>query len=146
MLIQYLQGAIQDLHTLISYTQLDIQAIKRADHDEIFARNIQKDALIKEFEIKRSLLDQEVRTLMEKDPRKNMAEVIGQEAVDLFGVMRESLNELKRINSDYARMVFAVSEFFTSLMDRLIPKDLPAYGENRRISTPKQASFLQVQA
>lgn len=146
MLIQYLQGAIQDLHTLISYTQLDIQAIKRADHDEIFTRNIQKDALIKEFEIKRSLLDQEVRTLMEKDPHKNMAEVIGQEAVDLFGVMRESLNELKRINSDYARMVFAVSEFFTSLMDRLIPKDLPAYGENRRISTPKQASFLQVQA
>lgn len=146
MLIQYLHGAIQDLNTLISYTKLDIEAIKRADHDEIFARNVKKDALIKEFEVKKALLDQEVRACMEKEPQKNMAEIIGQEAVDLFGVMRESLNELKKVNSDYARMVFAVSEFFTSLMDKLIPKDLPAYGENKRITTPKHTSFLQIQA
>ena len=146
MLIQYLHGAMQDLNTLISYTKLDIEAIKRADHDEIFARNVKKDVLIKEFEVKKALLDQEVRACMEKEPQKNMAEIIGQEAVDLFGVMRESLNELKKVNSDYARMVFAVSEFFTSLMDKLIPKDLPAYGENKRISAPKQASFLQIQA
>ena len=146
MLVQYLQGAIADLDTLISYTELDIQAIKRADHDEIFERNLKKDALIKEFETKKDLINQEVQTLAKEYPQKTTQELIGQESGALFETMREKLTKLKQINSDYARMVFAVSEFFTSLMNTLIPKDTPAYGENKRVSSTHHTSFLQVQA
>lgn len=146
MLVQYLHGAIDDLNTLISYTELDIQAIKRADHDEIFERNIKKDALIKEFEIKKDLINQEVLALTQEYPQKTTQELIGQESGALFETMREKLTTLKQINSDYARMVFAVSEFFTSLMNTLIPKDTPAYGENKRIRSSQHTSFLQVQA
>lgn len=146
MLVQYLQGAIADLDTLISYTELDIQAIKRADHDEIFERNLKKDALIKEFETKKDLINQEVQTLAKEYPQKTTQELIGQESGALFETMREKLTKLKQINSDYARMVFAVSEFFTSLMNTLIPKDMPAYGENKRVSSTQHTSFLQVQA
>lgn len=146
MLVQYLQGAIADLDTLISYTELDIQAIKRADHDEIFERNLKKDALIKEFETKKDLINQEVQILAKEYPQKTTQELIGQESGVLFETMREKLTKLKQINSDYARMVFAVSEFFTSLMNTLIPKDTPAYGENKRVSSTHHTSFLQVQA
>lgn len=146
MLVQYLQGAIADLDTLISYTELDIQAIKRADHDEIFERNLKKDALIKEFETKKDLINQEVQILAKEYPQKTTQELIGQESGALFETMREKLTKLKQINSDYARMVFAVSEFFTSLMNTLIPKDTPAYGENKRVSSTHHTSFLQVQA
>ena len=146
MLIQYLQGAIQDLQTLISYTKLDIEAIKQVEHNEIFERNIQKDMLIKEFETKKSLIDQEIRVIKEKQPHKDIQEILDQEVIDLFGDMRNILSELKQVNSDYARMVFAVSEFFTSLMDRLIPKDTPAYNENKKVSSTSQANFLQVEA
>ncbi len=146
MLIQYLRGAIKDLQTLISYTKLDIEAIKRAEHDEIFARNAQKDALVKEFETKKDLIDQEIRSIKEKEPQKDIQEIIGEEAIDLFGDMRNTLAELQKINSDYARMVFAVSEFFTSLMDKLIPKDTLAYGENKKVSSSTQSSLLHIEA
>ena len=54
--MQYIQGAINDLRTLIDYTKQDIESIKAARHEEIFERNPKKDALVKEFETKKALI------------------------------------------------------------------------------------------
>ena len=55
--------------------------------------------------------------------------------------MRKTLEELKSINTHYARMVFAVSEFYTSIADRLIPREKADYK-----SRVEQSQLLRIQA
>ncbi|ETD22741.1 MULTISPECIES: flagellar export chaperone FlgN [Helicobacter] len=145
MVMQYLQGAIADLRTLIDYTKQDIESIKLAKHDEIFERNPKKDALIKEFETKKSLISQEMLALKNNNPQKEIKDLIDSRTQELFDEMSQALKELKKLNSSYAQIVFAVSEFFTSLMDKLIPKEAQTYGDKK--STPKSSiNLLQIKA
>lgn len=144
MVIQYLQGAINDLRTLIDYTKQDIESIKSARHDEIFERNAKKDALIKEFETKKSLISQEMLALKSKNPKKDIKDLIDSRTQELFDEMSDTLKELKKLNSSYAQIVFAVSEFFTSLMDKLIPKETQSYSDKK--STPSASiNLLQIE-
>ena len=145
MLIQYLNGAIKDLKSLISLTELDIEDIKCANHEQIFDRNNQRDILIKEFKTKKSLITQEVEALHSQSPDSKLEDLFSQEIVDLFSDMRTALNDLKKINSDYARMVFAVSEFFTSLMNKIIPQEDIVYDAHKKSTLQPQASFLQIE-
>ena len=145
MVIQYIQGAITDLHTLIDYTKQDIESIKVARHEEIFERNPKKDALIKEFETKKALISQEMLSLKSKNPQKDIKELIDSRTQELFDEMSVALKELKKLNSNYAQIVFAVSEFFTSLMDKLIPKETQSYSDKK--STPNASiNLLQIEA
>lgn len=144
MVIQYLQGAIEDLRTLIDYTKQDIESIKAARHDEIFERNVKKDALVKEFETKKSLISQEMLTLKSKNPKKDIKDLIDSRTQELFDEMSDTLKELKKLNSNYAQIVLAVSEFFTSLMDKLIPKETQSYSDKK--STPSASiNLLQIE-
>ncbi len=145
MLVQHLNDAIKDLQTLIDFTKLDIEDIKCANHDEIFDRNAQKDELVKEFETKKSLIDQEIRSLQSQSPDAKLEDLLPKDAIDLFSDMRARLGELKKINSDYTRMVFAVSEFFTSLMNKIIPQENISYNENKKAIMQPKASFLQIE-
>ena len=145
MVMQYLQGAIADLHALIDYTKQDIESIKLAKHDEIFERNPKKDALIKEFETKKSLISQEMLALKNNNPQKEIKDLIDSRTQELFEEMSQALKELKKLNSSYAQIVFAVSEFFTSLMDKLIPKETQTYSDKK--STPQSSiNLLQIKA
>lgn len=145
MLSQYLNGAISDLQTLITYTKLDIDDIKQAKHDEIIARNEVKSKLIQEFETKKTLIDQEIKALQAKSPEKPLEEILDSSLIDSFGDMKTALVDLKQINSDYARMVFAVSEFFTSLLEKIIPTENVGYGENKKRFLSQQSNLLQIQ-
>lgn len=145
MLVQYLKGAIADLQTLIEYTKFDIESIKVANHNEIFESNTKKEALIQEFETKKSLIDQEIRIIKNNQHTQELQDILSAEIIDLFGNMRDKLSELKKLNSDYARIVFAVLEFFTSLKDRIIPQENIGYGENKKASSQLKANILQVQ-
>lgn len=145
MLSQYLNGAINDLQTLITYTKLDIDDIKQARHDEIIARNDEKSKLIQEFETKKSLIDQEIKALQAKSPDKPLEEILDSSLIDSFGDMKTALVDLKQVNSDYARMVFAVSEFFTSLLEKIIPTENVGYGENKKRFLSQQSNLLQIQ-
>ena len=55
--------------------------------------------------------------------------------------MRDTLSELKTINSNYARSVFAVSEFYNSLIQRVIPHENDGYDQHRQ-----QSHLLKIQA
>ena len=144
MLIQYLQGAIQDLQTLISYTKLDIEAIKQAEHNEIFERNIQKDMLIKEFETKKSLIDQEIRVIKEKQPHKDIQEILDQEVIDLFGDMRNILSELKQVNSDYAHVwCLPFQSFLLRLWTDLFQRILQPIMKTKKYPAPHKQTFCK---
>ncbi|MDO7252918.1 hypothetical protein [Helicobacter cappadocius] len=142
MLHNYLRGAVSDLQSLIELTSLDIEDIAIASHESIFSRNGKKQELIKTFEAKKNLIDQEMLNLKKQFPDKELSELIDDEASDLLGEMKKNLQELKNLNTSYARIVFAVSEFYTSLIQKIIPHEISDYKGSK---TP-QSSFLKVQA
>lgn len=141
MLHTYIKGAVDDLKSLIELTQLDYADIQVANHEAIFARVEQKDNFVKEFESKKTLLYQEMILLREKNPHKSLQELLDSEANTLLDSMRACLEELKMLNNNYARCVFAVSEFYNSLIQRVIPHENDGYEKER-----PQSHLLRIQA
>ncbi|MCH5313214.1 MAG: hypothetical protein J1E28_02280 [Helicobacter sp.] len=141
MLHTYIDGAIADLRTLIELTKLDNTDIQAANHEAIFGRLEQKDSLVKAFEEKKSLIHQEMLILCEKNPHKSLKDLLDETTSTLLDTMRDALSELKILNSNYARSVFAVSEFYNSLIQRIIPHESNGYGDQR-----SQGHLLKIQA
>lgn len=142
MLHNYLRGAVSDLKSLIELTTLDVEDIRVANHENIFGRNSKKQELIKTFEAKKNLIDQEMLSLKNQFPDKTLSDLIDDEAGELLNEMKKNLQELKNLNTSYARIVFAVSEFYNSLIQKIIPHEMSDYKGNK---TP-QSNFLKVQA
>ncbi|MCI6218248.1 MAG: hypothetical protein MR629_06950 [Helicobacter sp.] len=128
MLEQYLQGAITDLQQLIDITHQDIADIQIANNEAIFSRNESKNSLIKSFEQKKILIEEEMQQLMDKNPQDKLQDLLPPEVDKGLDTLRKVLVELKKLNSAYAQSVFAVSEFYSSLLTRLIPHEENGYG------------------
>lgn len=141
MLHTYINGAIADLKALIELTQLDNADIQIANHEAIFERLDQKNTLVKAFEDKKSLIQQEMLILCNKNPHKSLQDLLDEETNNLLDIMRDTLSDLKTINSNYARSVFAVSEFYNSLIQRVIPHENDGYDQHRQ-----QSHLLKIQA
>lgn len=141
MLHTYIKGAIHDLKELIDLTRLDSADIQVANHEAIFSRIEKKDDLVKAFESKKALLHEEMLLLCEKNPHKTLKDLLDDEASDLLDEMKNSLELLKTENANYARSAFAVSEFYNSLIQRVIPHESNGYGHTR-----PQSHLLQIQA
>lgn len=141
MLHTYINGAIADLKALIELTQLDNADIQIANHEAIFERLDQKNTFVKAFEDKKSLIQQEMLILCNKNPHKSLQDLLDEETNNLLDIMRDTLSELKTINSNYARSVFAVSEFYNSLIQRVIPHENDGYDQHRQ-----QSHLLKIQA
>ncbi|WP_336524424.1 hypothetical protein [Helicobacter japonicus] len=141
MLHTYINGAIADLKALIELTQLDNADIQIANHEAIFERLDQKNTLVKAFEDKKSLIQPEMLILCNKNPHKSLQDLLDEETNNLLDIMRDTLSELKTINSNYARSVFAVSEFYNSLIQRVIPHENDGYDQHRQ-----QSHLLKIQA
>lgn len=141
MLKDFLKGAIHDIRTLIEITSKDIADIKEAKHNELFKRNRDKDELIASFENKKMLIDSEISKMAKKNPDKKPDEFLDNESREFLQELQTSLLELKKINKKYAKMVLAVSEFYNSLLDRLIPRESSGYQDVNR-----KASFIKIEA
>lgn len=142
MLQNYLRGAVSDLETLIELTQLDICDIKEANHERIFERNLQKQPLIVSFENKKNMAQQEIVSLKSANPQVELGDLLDEESSELLGSMKQKLQKLKEVNSGYARMVLAVSEFYNSLMQKIIPHEVSGYG----VPKTTQSTFLKIEA
>ncbi|MCI7484943.1 MAG: hypothetical protein PUJ79_07475 [Helicobacter sp.] len=141
MLEQYLQGAITDLQQLIDITHQDIADIQIANNEAIFSRNESKNSLIKSFEQKKILIEEEMQQLMDKNPQDKLQDLLPPEVDKGLDTLRKVLVELKKLNSAYAQSVFAVSEFYSSLLTRLIPHEENGYGVSQA-----SVRLLQTQA
>lgn len=137
----YLTDAIAKLQSLIAYTHSDIEDVKVANHEVVFERGALKASTIREFELAKSMIDQEMLQLTQNNPHLKLTEILDERANTLLADMRKTLEELKSINTHYARMVFAVSEFYTSIADRLIPREKADYK-----SRVEQSQLLRIQA
>lgn len=142
MLTHYLQNAIKDIDNLIEQTQKDIADIKIAKHTDIFDRAKIKDDLIRSFEQKKSLLDNQLMKLLKESGKKSLEELLDIEQKQLLAQMKVKLSELKTYNKQYAKYVVSISQFYNVLLDSIFPRDRDGY----KLTTHKPASLLQVEA
>lgn len=142
MINHYLESSIKNIEDLISLTKSDIEDIKQANNDAIYKRTKIKDEIIDIFESQKSLLDSELVKLMKKNEGTALDELLSEEELKSLDILKTRLKELHRLNKDYARLVVAVNEFYTSLFDKIFPTEM----ENYKKTNPKSFSLLKVSA
>lgn len=140
MLTHYLQKANEILSDLIETTRNDIEDIKNAKHDNIFSRTKTKEELVKSFENHKSLIDNEIAKMVQAAPEGGLETILSTEQQELLDNMRTRLKELQDENRHFATMVIAVSEFYSSLINRLIPTEQVGYESHKA----KRASYLHI--
>lgn len=127
MLNQFLSQSITHLNSLIDISMLDVQDIKKANHEAIFSRLESKNELIAAFENSKNLAHEQMVKLAKQYPNKNIAELLDSTTSSLIDEMRDSLKKLKEINDSYAKSVIAVQEFYNSLLESLLPSERVGY-------------------
>lgn len=142
MLQTHIKDSIADVQALIAITKEDIEDIKQAKHEAIFARMKPKEDLIDAFFHKKELAKEIIQGLVEQRPGVEVRELVGPEAVALFDTLNTHLFELKEANLHFARLSAAVGEFYRSMLDKIIPSESGYRG--RHIS--KDVNFISVDA
>ena len=142
MISLHLQNSIQSLQSLIETTKRDIEDIKAARHMAVLERTRTKEELVASFERHKEMLDDAFAKAMMENPGQELADILSQEQHDGLGQLRTALEELRGENRRFASLVIAVSEFYGSLINAILPSENVSYSTERgRDSTP---SFLQV--
>ncbi len=142
MLLHYLKSSIEDIENLISLTKKDIEDIKEANHELIFERTQIKNDLVKSFENKKSLLDNELLKLVGGKKDSRLEDILEDKEKNLLNDIKNKLNELKEINKQYAKFVVIISEFYNTLLDKIFPCEMDGYHKTHH----KPASILRVRA
>ncbi|NOX14532.1 MAG: hypothetical protein GXP61_00560 [Epsilonproteobacteria bacterium] len=140
MLLHYLTNSINDIDNLIELTNKDIQDIKEANHELVFERTKIKNDLIKAFEHKKTLLDNELIKIVKNNEDKELDKVLDDKQKDLLNTMKTKLSELKNKNKEYAKFVVIISEFYNTLLDKIFPREMDGYHK----SDHRPASILKV--
>ena len=142
MLSHYLDKALNDLEQLTNLTQTDIDDIKLAKHEVIFDRSKIKEELISSFQNKKALIDNEISKIMEAYPDRGLEHLLSQEDQEKLSLLKEKLVGLKSLNKRYAKLVLTVSEFYNSLLERMVPTEMNGYEKVAQ----KHRSLLEVRA
>jgi hypothetical protein len=142
MISLHLQNATKTLHELIETTQRDIDDIKAARHMAVLERARTKEELLGSFERHKEMLDDAFARAMMEQPGAELSEILDESQHEGLGNMRKALEKLRENNRRFASLVIAVSEFYGSLLNAILPSEQVDYSPERgRDSTP---SFLQV--
>ncbi len=142
MLSHYLDKALSDLDQLINLTQTDIEDIKLAKHELIFDRSKIKEELISSFQNRKAMIDNEISKLMQSSPDLGIENLLSTEDQSKLESLKEKLFELKSHNKRYAKLVLTVSEFYNSLLERMVPTEMNGYEK----VPSKHRSLLEVRA
>ncbi len=79
---------------------------------------------------------------MKKNENKELSELLSSDEQKSLEMLKIKLQELHKANKEYARLVVAVNEFYTSLFDKIFPTEM----ENYKKTNPKSFSLLKVSA
>ena len=140
MLSHHLQGAVEDLKSLIEITEADIADIKQAQNDPQFERLSLKEEKLKSFESKKAMIDHEISKLMTTYPQKELSELLDPQQHQLLDDLKEQLNRLREVNKEYAKLVLIVSNVYNTFLERLVPTEMQGYNK----VASKNPSFLEV--
>jgi len=127
MLTHFLNNTLMELKNIIKLTNDDIYDIKHAQHEAQFERSATKVECITKFEHNKSILDNEITKLASANPEKKLTELLSEDDFLKLDELKLKLFELKKINKKYAKMVLSVSEFYNSLLEKVIPYEQQGY-------------------
>ncbi len=142
MLSYYLTGAVNDLKQLVKMSEQDIEDIKLARSEPQFERRKIKEDTLKSFENKKAMIDHEISKLMTQNPDVSLDKLLNEEENESLSNLKSSLSALRDVNKKYAKMVLAVSSFYNTLLERIVPTEMNGYTKQ----TSKDASFLEMRA
>ncbi len=142
MLSYYLTGAVNDLKQLVKMSEQDIEDIKLARSEPQFERRKIKEDTLKSFENKKAMIDHEISKLMTQNPDVSLDKLLNDEENESLSNLKSSLSALRDVNKKYAKMVLAVSSFYNTLLERIVPTEMNGYTKQ----TSKDASFLEMRA
>jgi predicted nuclease with TOPRIM domain len=131
MITKRLESAIVDIDALIELTRSDIKDSKEAKHESLSIRLQEKEDLIKSFENKKALLSHELMKLAALNDGKSIDEILNEKESDYMSLFKEKLKSLKQVNKEYSRFVATISEFYTSLVDKMFTLEGDGYDKNR---------------
>ena len=144
MLVHYLNLATESLQGLIDLTKTDINDIKEARHEKLFGKLKIKEEFVSSFEKYKNLIDNSIVEMAVSNPSLELKELLSEEQKDLLGDMREKLMELKQTNRHYAKLVVAVSSFYNSLLEQMLPPEEQRQGYDGLVQ--RKAGFLEAKA
>ncbi len=142
MLSYHLESAVNDLEQLVKMSEQDIEDIKLANHKDQFERRKIKEDMIHSFENKKAMIDNEISKLMTQNPDVSLDKLLNEQENSCLQKLKVSLASLRDVNKKYAKMVLAVSSFYNTLLERLVPTEMQGYQK----TTSKNASFLEIRA
>jgi len=144
MLVHHLNLAIETLQSLIDVTKSDITDIKQARHENLFARLKTKEEFLGSFENYKNLIDAHIVEMAANNGGSDLGSILSKEQKELLDSMRNKLNELKSVNKHYAKLVIAVSTFYNSLIEQIVP---PKEQKSGYIGmTQRRSAMLEIKA
>ncbi|TLD84106.1 hypothetical protein LS70_004345 [Helicobacter sp. MIT 11-5569] len=152
--MQFLQDALEDVKALIAITEQDIADIKVANNDAIFARIPQKEELTASFIRKKEAYAKEVEerlcaefpnATLEDLTYEDKQRLLGEGASQYTAELHDSLSVLKDLNLRLGKMSLAVSEFYSSLLSKIVPVEDRGYKKQSQKQSLGNASFLQTE-
>ena len=123
MIKKLLDEAIGELDELITLTIQDIANIKEAKHSSVDESVKKKNALVRAFEDTKRVLDKELLKVSKESGTTTLASVLDDEVKSKLVLMRSKLENLHKVNKEYARHVvlpILLKNFLTHLMKKFL--------------------------
>ena len=132
MLTEELNKINKVLDDLIHIVIKDIEDVRLASHDNVFARKKAKEELIKCFGNHKSLIDNEIVKLSnDTEENQDINSMLNQEQSSLLDSFRIKLQDLQDKNQILARLVLSVCEFYNKLLEQMVPTESIGYSTNK---------------
>lgn len=142
MVKKYLDEANNLLEKLISITQEDIENIKVAKHDGVAVSVDKKTKIINEFQLVKKQLDDELIKLNNSNA-KGLSEALDDLDKEKLELLKKNLENLHKINKEYAKFVLIVKDFYDGLLDKMFNNGTNnAYGKEK--TTPQSLFKINV--
>ena len=122
MLLIKLQTVNEILNKLINITDKDIESIKEAKHDEIFANIKIKETLAIKFQNTKNEID----TIL-ANRNKPLDQIFSPEEAQEFEKFKTLLNEFHKKHKFFAKLSFSVTNFYNTLLSKIKGKKQVTY-------------------
>lgn len=144
MIKTYLDKANETLQRLITLTQEDIKQIQAGNHKGVSASVDEKTALVAEFTAIKKQIDSTLLELSENGT-KNLTQILDAEDKEKLASFKSHLEELHKINKEYAKSVLIVKDFLDGLLNTMFDNGSGtnnAYGDKK--TTPESLFKINV--
>ncbi len=122
MLTNILNQTISTLENLITITLEDIENIKVANHEKVFANTKKKECLAENFSQLKSEID---RILISRN--KPIEEIFTPEEEVLFNTFREKLLEFNAQHKRFSKLALSVANFYNTLFNKIHNNEIITY-------------------